>query len=178
MAVERLSLRDVRRNVKYGALAGHIAAWSIFGLIFAVDLLLRMEPGTFYSVIGLTLGADVTAAVFVGFVLHLFTGTVIGLLFGYITTIVKSFNMASVPKAFGLAMLTGIVSWAVLFLPITIFAVQPALPEISVALDQPRLLEVAPEILAGAIGMHVIYGGMLGLMYLMAVFPSSRDYED
>jgi len=171
------AIREVRRNVKYGALAGHIAAWSIFGLIFLVDGILRLEAGTFYGVIGLTVGVSMPAALYIGFVLHILTGTVIGLLFGYITTVVKSFNITSISRAFAFAILTGIVSWLVLFLPITFFAVQPTLPEISAMLDQPMLLEVAPQISTSAIGMHVIYGGVLGLMYYLAIVPSPRDYE-
>ena len=104
------AIREVRRNVKYGALAGHIAAWSIFGLIFLVDGILRLEAGTFYGVIGLTVGVSMPAALYIGFVLHILTGTVIGLLFGYITTVVKSFNITSISRAFAFAILTGIVS--------------------------------------------------------------------
>ncbi|MEM2760216.1 MAG: hypothetical protein QXU32_11265 [Nitrososphaerales archaeon] len=177
MTVERVGITDVRRNVKYGLIAGHIASWAILGLIFAVDLLLRLEAGTFYSVIGLILGTSITGAIWVGFALHLITGTVIGLLFGYITTVVGPFRNTSAPKKFGLAIITGIVSWAVLFLPITFFAVQPALPEIASMLNQPRLLDVSSQILAGSIGMHVIYGGILGFMYYLATLPSPRDYE-
>lgn len=177
MSIQKQALSDVGRNVKYGALAGHIAAWSIFGLIFLVDGRMGWEAGTFYSTIGLALGAGIAFAAFLGFILHMITGTVIGLLFGYITTVVRAFNMTSVSKAFGLAILTGFISWLVLFLPITTYVVQPALPEIAAILEQPRLLEVGSEILGGAAGMHLIYGGIFGLMYYLAVVPSPRDYE-
>ncbi len=170
-----MDMSILRSNMKYGILAGHIAAWSIFGLIFAVDLLMRLEAGTFYSVIGLALGANMPVALYMGFFLHMLTGTVIGLLFGYLTTIIKSFNITSIPKAFGLGILTGILSLLILFLPITVFAVEPALPEISAALGQSGLLEMTPAILTGAIGMHIIYGGILGFMYFLAVVPYPRS---
>ena len=105
--------------------------------------MMRLETGTFYSVIGLTVGAGLPAAVYVGLVLHILTGTVIGLLFGYITTVVRPFNISSLPKVLGLAMLTGLVLWIVLFVPITVFAVQPALPNFAATLGQPLLLEVS-----------------------------------
>jgi hypothetical protein len=178
MSVERLGVKNLRRNVAYSALAGHIASWSIFGLIFAVDLVMRLEAGTFYKVIGLAVGADMSTAAYAGYVLHMLTGTVIGVLFGYVTSIVRSFNPTSLPKTFGLAIITGIVSWAVLFLPITVFAVGPALPQISVILEQPMLTQLSVEILVGAVGMHVIYGGILGFMYYLAVVPTPRDYEE
>jgi hypothetical protein len=174
MAVERLNTFLIKRNVEYGALAGHIAAWSIFGLIFAINMLMRLQPGTF-SVIGMTLGASMPAAMYIGFALHLLTGTIIGLLFGYITTVVRSFKITSVGRSFGFTIISALVSWAVLFLPITIFAVQPNLPEIATMLGQPALLNISSQILAGAIGMHVIYGGVLGLMYYFATLPSPRD---
>lgn len=75
-------------------------------------------------------------------------------------------------------MLAAMVTWSLLFLPITLFGVQPMIEEISSVLDQPRLIELTPEILFGSIGMHVIYGGMLGLMCYMAIVPTATDYEE
>lgn len=37
MIVQELGICGIRMNVRYGALTGHIAAWSIFGLIFFAD---------------------------------------------------------------------------------------------------------------------------------------------
>ena len=164
------------RGIKMGALAGHIAAWSILGLILGIDGTMRLPTGTFYSVIGVTFGLTGASAMQLGFILHLVTGTVIGALFGYMTSVIKGFHIANIKKALVLSVITGIVTWFVLFLPITMFVVQPSLESIAATLGVPMLDEMLPMILAGSVGMHIIYGGMLGFMYWLAIVPSSYEY--
>jgi hypothetical protein len=164
------------RGIKMGALAGHIAAWSILGLILGIDGTMRLPTGTFYSVIGVTFGLTGASAMQLGFILHLVTGTIIGALFGYMTSVIRGFHIANIKKALVLSVITGIVTWLVLFLPITVFIVQPSLESIAATLGVPMLDEMLPMIIGGSVGMHVIYGGMLGFMYWLAVVPSSYEY--
>lgn len=162
----------IGKSIKMGAIAGHIAAWAIFGLILLVDGYMHVPTGTFYSVIGVIFGLTGFSAMALGFMLHLVTGTVIGMLFGYLTTIIKRFHITSPQKSLTLSVLTGFVTWLVLFLPITMFVVQPSLEKITATLGVPTLVGMVSTILIGSIGMHLIYGGMLGFMYWLAVAPS------
>ncbi len=56
------------------------------------------------------------------------------------------------------------------------FVVRPSLENIAATLGVPMLNEMLPLILAGSVGMHIIYGGMLGFMYWPAIVPSSYEY--
>ncbi|MGH9975375.1 MAG: hypothetical protein ACRD8Z_06005, partial [Nitrososphaeraceae archaeon] len=73
------------KGVKYGAFAGFIATWSISSVIVIAELLLGLNIGAFYSIIGISLGlSDITSATSVAFGLHLLVGTIIGMVFGAI----------------------------------------------------------------------------------------------
>jgi hypothetical protein len=73
------------KGVKYGAFAGFIATWSISSVIAVTELLLGLNVGTFYSILGISLGVNnITAAASTAFGLHLLVGTIIGAVFGII----------------------------------------------------------------------------------------------
>ena len=45
-------------SVKSGAISGLIAAWAIFGMVLAISAQLGLPPGTFYQMIGMSLGIN------------------------------------------------------------------------------------------------------------------------
>jgi hypothetical protein len=66
--------------ILYCSLAGFISAWAISGLLVIVDIISGVPAGTFFAVIGISLGfSDPVAAQYVGFVLHVITGTASGM---------------------------------------------------------------------------------------------------
>ena len=46
------------KGINYGALAGFIATWSISSSIAVIELQLGLQIGTFYSIIGISLGVN------------------------------------------------------------------------------------------------------------------------
>ncbi|MDQ3976294.1 MAG: hypothetical protein M3264_07205, partial [Thermoproteota archaeon] len=75
--------RPVREGVKYGSIAGLIATWSISTAIAASELELGLPISTFYTVMGISLGStDFITAAYLGFGLHLVTGTILGAVIG------------------------------------------------------------------------------------------------
>lgn len=67
------------KGLKYGAFAGFIATWSISSVIAVTEILLGLNIGTFYSIMGISLGVnDITTATSAAFGLHLLIGTIIG----------------------------------------------------------------------------------------------------
>ena len=64
-----------------GIIAGLTAPWAIFGFILAIDSELNLPPGTFYEMIGLAFGIDSSYAVYIGFLLHMITGTILGIVY-------------------------------------------------------------------------------------------------
>ena len=125
------------KGVKYGAFAGFVATWSISSVIVVTELLLGLNIGAFYSIIGVSLGiTDITAATSIAFGLHLLVGTIIGAVFGAIGIRWKKIRMLMLNpyKSSLVGMGAGIILWLVLFLPITLFLVQPAINSITTIL--------------------------------------------
>src|ERR687888_2379777 len=127
--------RPIIEGVKYGAIAGLIATWSISTAIAASELELGLPISTFYAVMGISLGSiDFVTAAYLGFGLHLLTGTILGAIIGGIAVRVESqkniTNVFSPYKSILMGIATGILVWLVLFLPVTALIIQPSMGRI------------------------------------------------
>lgn len=180
--VEPNKLRD---SVKSGIAAGQAAGWAIFGLILAVDANLltptMSQPGTFYKMIGMAFGQGPATDVYVGFLLHMITATVIGIIYIIISNSTKKLHITSVYKGLATGIITGVVVWAVLFLPLNYGLMLPMLQNI-IATEDPsssmyqladRLLQISGSILTGSLALHILFGGVLGFIGRLAT--SSED---
>ena len=91
---------------------------------------LGTPPGTFFAVIGLSLGFnDPASAQYIGLGLHILTGTVAGNIFGQIALFWRKLIPYNVNRGVYLGLIVGVTLWAVLFLPLTIFGIMPSLDE-------------------------------------------------
>ncbi len=178
-------------KVKYGAFAGFIATWSISSVIAVTELLLGLSMGTFYSIICISLGANSTmTAASIAFGLHLLIGTTIGAVFGIIGIRWKKLRMLNPYKSALVGMGAGIVVWLVLFLPITLFLVQPAINSITtiLAMESQRALvsedinQSITNITLAAIGFHLIWGAIFGFiissLLRIRLFGIKQHYRD
>jgi len=77
----------IYKATQYGAIAGIIATWSISTAIAASEYEIGLPISTFYSIIGIALGLNnnIVAAAYVGFGLHLLTGTILGVIVAAMT---------------------------------------------------------------------------------------------
>lgn len=179
------------KGVKYGAFAGFIATWSISSVIAVTELLLGLSMGTFYSIIGISLGINNTgAAASVAFGLHLLVGTIIGAIFGVIGIRWKKVRMLNPYKSALVGMGAGIVVWLVLFLPITTFLIQPSINSITTVLameSQKALLsqditQSITNISFAAFGFHLIWGAVFGFiissLLRIRLFGIKQHYKD
>ncbi|AFU58247.1 hypothetical protein Ngar_c13090 [Candidatus Nitrososphaera gargensis Ga9.2] len=166
-------------GVKYGAIAGIIATWSISTTIAASEVELGLPMSTFYSVMGMSFGyEDFVAAAYLGFGLHLVTGTALGAVIGLAS--VKWIRIMINPyKAVMAGIVAGIAVWLVLFLPVTVLLVQPSIQHIVSLLpeDTQGILSGNSQFIAGivssAIVFHMVWGAIFGyisssLMRIMA----------
>src|SRR5215208_5765206 len=98
-------------SVKSGTVSGLVAAWAIFGMILAVGAQLGLPPGTFYQMVGISLGQNAEwPAIYLGFVLHMITGAIIGIVYMIISDRVRLLRTdSSTLKTFGTGVATGIV---------------------------------------------------------------------
>jgi hypothetical protein len=160
-----------------GLIAGLTAAWAIFGFILAIDSELNLPPGTFYKMIGIAFGVSSLYAVYAGFLLHMITGIIIGVIYSTLSENVKKLNITSVYKGLGTGILTGVVVWAILFLPLNYGIMQPTLnnmvstlnPTSSEYLMAKQLLELSDVIVLGSLLLHIVFGGVMGFCARLAV---------
>jgi hypothetical protein len=161
-------------SVRSGTVSGLVAAWAIFGMILAVGAQLGLPPGTFYQMVGVSIGIDEEwPAIYLGFVMHMITGAIIGIVYMIISDRVRKLRTdSSTLKAFATGVATGIAVWAVLFVPLHFFLMQPTLQNMLLTsplgsteqLTAERLLQMSDSILYGALAIHFVFGGVLGFM--------------
>ena len=160
-----------------GIIAGLTAAWAIFGFFLAIDSELNLPPGTFYKMIGIASGVDSSYAVYVGFLLHMITGIVIGIIYSTLSQNIKRLYITSVYKGLGTGVLTGVVVWVVLFLPLNYGLMQPTLnnmlntlnPASSEYLMAKQLLDLSNIIVLGSLALHIMFGGVMGFCARLSV---------
>jgi hypothetical protein len=174
--------RPIIEGAKYGAIAGLIATWSVSTAIAASELELGLPISTFYAVVGISLGStDFVIAAYLGFGLHLLTGTIVGAISGGIAVRVESqkniTNFFSSYKSILMGIGTGILVWVVLFLPVTALFIQPSIGRIEEILslaqnnntsfsvfDIGNLDQSFRGIAISAIVFHVVWGAIFGFI--------------
>jgi len=173
--------RPILQGAKYGSIAGIIATWSISTAIAASELELGLPMGTFYAVIGIALGSnDPTSSAYVGFGLHLATGTVLGAVFGGLAVKVELrkniTNIFRPTRSILMGIGTGVLVWLVLFLPISAMFIQPSTSRIveilqsgqentmQAVFDANILGQSMTGIVISAIAFHVIWGAIFGFI--------------
>ncbi|HZB16235.1 MAG TPA: hypothetical protein VE445_03630 [Nitrososphaeraceae archaeon] len=171
------------KGAVYGAFAGFIATWSISTVIAASEVVLGLQISTFYSIMGISLGLNnVITAAYMGFGLHLLTGTIIGAVLGAIGIRWKKIRMLNPLENTLTGMGAGIVIWLVLFLPLTSLFIQPSIQRIvnlESELQYPLLSEdmnqLIQKIALGAIAFHLIWGAIFS--YIMRSLVRIREFK-
>jgi riboflavin transporter FmnP len=170
------SLRTIRTRRPSGIIAGLTAAWAIFGLFLAIDSQLNVPPGTFYKMVGIAFGVDAPYAMYVGFLLYMITAVIISIIYNYISKSVRIFQISSVSKGIGTGILAGTIVWAVLFLPMNYYVIQPALSNMVNSLSSnasdymlaEQLLGLSSAIVFGSLALHILFGGVMGFCSRLA----------
>ncbi len=173
--------RPVIEGAKYGSIAGVIATWSISTAIAASELELGLPISTFYAIIGISLGSnDLIASAYLGFGLHLVTGTLLGAIIGAIAVKVEVrrniTNIFRPIRSLLLGIGTGVLVWLILFLPISAMLIQPSTSRIAEILGSDKenvglpvfeansLGQSMMGIVLSAIVFHVIWGAIFGFI--------------
>lgn len=174
--------RPVAKGAKYGAIAGLIATWSISTAIAASELELGLPISTFYAIIGLSVGSnDFISSAYLGFGLHIATGTILGAVIGGVAVRVEMrkniTNIFNPYRSIMMGIGTGILVWLILFLPITALIVQPSIGRIAeiLPLDQENTISsvIAADnatqsfrgIAISAVAFHIVWGAIFGFIF-------------
>jgi hypothetical protein len=173
--------RPAIEGAKYGSIAGVIATWSISTAIAASELELGLPISTFYAIIGISLGSnDLIASSYLGFGLHLATGTLLGAIIGAIAVKVEVrkniTNIFRPTRSILMGIGTGILVWLILFVPLSATLIQPSTSRITEilgsgqensglpVLESNGLGQSMMGIVISAIAFHVIWGAIFGFI--------------
>jgi hypothetical protein len=184
--------RRILEGAKYGSIAGVIATWSISTAIAASELELGLPISTFYTVIGISLGSnDLIASSYLGFGLHLATGTILGAIIGALAVKIEVrknvINIFRTSRSILMGIATGVLVWLVLFLPISVMLIQPSIGRIAQilgsgeenailsVLDASSLGQSFAGIVISAIAFHVIWGAIFGFIISSLLRIKSRS---
>ncbi|HEU4447196.1 MAG TPA: hypothetical protein VFR94_21160, partial [Nitrososphaeraceae archaeon] len=136
------------------------------------ELELGLPIGTFYSIIGISLGLDGNTASYLGFGLHILTGTILGAAIGAIAIRLSIRSMLNLQKGTLIGIGGGVVVWLILFLPITALLVHPAINSIVIlsAIESKHVVfsvdinQSIRNIALSAIVFHLIWGAIFGFI--------------
>ena len=166
------SQKDQKLFILYCSLAGFISAWAISGLLVIVDVISGTPAGTFFAVIGISLGfSDPVSAQYVGFLLHVATGMTAGNIFGQISLFWSNIAPYNSKEGKVKGMVVGIALWIVLFIPLAMFAIQPRLDFFAYSAPDQYIYNIAGHfkglysvIIGGSLVFHLIYGALIGFI--------------
>ena len=158
--------------IAYCTFAGLISAMIISGLLEVIDFASGTPSGTFFAVIGLSLGInEPSTAQYVGMALHTLTGTVAGNIFGQVTLFWKKLIPYNLKYGVRLGLVLGISLWAVLFAPLASFGIQPKLDALMITEANPYAHSIANHfaglyyfVLGASLLFHLVYGAIFGLL--------------
>ncbi len=165
-------LKESKSFLLYCSFAGFIAAWAISGMLAIIDIVSQTPVGTFFAVIGISLGfEDVTSAQFIGFGLHLLTGLAAGNIYGQVAMFWPKLSPYNVYNGLFAGMIVGIMLWAVLFFPLATFGIQAQLDAYTLSAPNYEIFLIASHfnglyyvILGSAFAFHMVYGSIMGLI--------------
>ena len=178
---------DQKLFILYCSLAGFISAWAISGLLVIVDIISGTPAGTFFAVIGISLGfSDPVSAQYVGFLLHVITGMIAGNVFGQVSLFWSKVAPYNSKEGVVKGMIVGMVLWAVLFVPLATFGIQPRLDSFTFSAPNQYIYNIVshfqglyPVIIGGSLVFHLLYGALAGFisgrMVEIAVFVKVRN---
>jgi hypothetical protein len=158
--------------IVYCTFAGLISAMIISGLLEVIDFASGTPSGTFFAVIGLSLGInDPSTAQYLGMALHTLTGTVAGNIFGQVTLFWKKLIPYNLKYGVRLGLILGIALWGVLFAPLATFGIQPKLDALMITDANPYAHSIANHfaglyyfVLGASLLFHLVYGTIFGLL--------------
>ena len=172
----------------YGLIAGFVSSIAISGLLLLVEKSISLPIGTFYLMLSSAFieSQNYLDNIILGFILHLITGSILGLIMSipfiaFKDKLVKSLQKYAV--AYGLGF--GFALWVFLFIPITMWIILPILDdsqdktviqevpaEADVMFSTDKLAILLDRIIIGAVAFNMLYGLLVAI--IIKTFSESR----
>jgi len=185
---------NAKKGAGYGAFGGFIAAVSFTGIMLFMPVIFDFPVGTFLhslgtSIVGVT--SDPINSGLAAFSIILIQGIVVGVIFGVVTSKVKALHPSNKRKGIVFGLVTGIIAFLVLYLPVMLtvyphllvrtFATYP-ISELSTRALQDHHSIISssyPLYLPGILGLgffaYLVYGFFMGGIVTLAYSVYSFD---
>lgn len=176
-----ITKHEIYHMAKIGCVAGLVGGFALFSSFLWIDSEIGVPFGTFYKMVGMTVGLHGLPAIAFGFVAHMLVASLIGAIFCICSVMHKLLNISGVAKGIIAGAVTGIEVYAIFFMPITIYVMMPMIASQASGLYGATgedmqianiLVKASDEILWGSLVLHVLFGAVMGL------FSSMMLYED
>lgn len=164
------------RVLGFGVIAGLLASISVSGLIFIVEKTIDIPVGTFYLVLISSITqsqADSVNMIVAGLLLHLVTGSIIGIIIS-IPFALRDTKISTIMNKYApiYGLICGVVIWTFLFVPVTFWIIVPLLSnpmhDQAIVQQSPvgtassitvkELLSINDKIVIGALVFNMFYG--------------------
>lgn len=175
---------DLWPRMKIGALTGIMCGIGLYALFFGIDNQIGVPYGTFYKIVGLLFGFEGQNAIMLGIALHLITTTIIGMIFSSASTTHRLLYLSTMKKGLLAGGVTGVEIFALMFMPLTVYAVvpllegivtgQPSSPDFFVA---EKILGQMDQILWGSLVVHIMFGITMGFVTTLMLRSEYQKYK-
>jgi hypothetical protein len=172
---------NAKQGAGYGAFGGFIAAVSFTGIMLFMPVIFDFPVGTFLhslgtSIVGVT--SDPINSGLAAFSIILIQGIVVGVIFGVVTSKVKALHPSNKRKGIVFGLVTGIIAFLVLYLPVMLtvyphllvrtFATYPVSELSTMGLQDHNSVIISsypmylPSILSLGFFAYLVYGFFMG----------------
>jgi hypothetical protein len=162
----------IGKSIAFGAIGGFVAGLVMAPFIMITAILAGMPPDTMLIAMGLMFGPSSSKdiAMMVGFGMHMLTSILIGIIFGAVTSLVKKFWITGFGKGIVEGLITGMMAFVVLLIPISMGVMPPILMKMAMQMNptmtQQQIMGMMQQITPMMIGIgileHLVYGAVLG----------------
>src|SRR5919198_849627 len=170
MKTIKLSSRSIGKSILFGAVGGFVGGLVMIPFMMLTAMMAGMPANTIPVAMGLAFGANQDNAMMTGIGMHLLTSALIGIIFGAATGSIGKLRITGFRKGIGEGLITGMIAFVVLFLPISMIVMPPVLMkmmmQMNLNLTQHQAIGMLQKGMPVMIGIgvleHLVYGAVLG----------------
>lgn len=180
------SNRSLGKSIAFGAIGGFVGGLVMIPFMILTTIMAGMPANTMPVAMGLAFGANQNDAMASGLGMHMLTSALIGVIFGAITALVGKLRITSFGKGIAEGLITGMIAFVVLFVPISMMVMPPVLIVMMMQMNPSVTLQQAMEMLQQGMPMmmgigvleHLVYGAVLGAITSALVLKLGARKEE
>ncbi len=166
-----MQVNSSKNTAWIGTVSGIIAGIVMLGPMMSMMTMMNLPQDLFPTLIGMMIGQKENPSM-LGIGFHFISSAIIGTVFGFVVLLPK-LKISGFAKGIGLGIVTGIISYVVLFLPMMMFVLPPTMMDLMKMMNpgsdtqmiMQQIQSMQPMILVGSLVAHLVYGIVLGAVY-------------